>query len=196
MKPHSILGILCLIASIALLALAYGPGSHWPALLPLPLALALWILARKRTSPWGAPVLLCVYLVLAVAAVLWGRPLIPLIFGTITALVAWDLADFEDARPGGNAPMDSDDSLERYRLQSLAITAAATLPFAAMALWLRVELPLGAIALLILLITGGLVSAVGALKNPRLSQEAGDGTRPNAEALQALLKMMSAHRKD
>ncbi len=170
MKLHSIIGYVCFIASIALLALAYGPTGDWPALIAIPAALVLWILLKKWSVWWGASILLCVYLVLAGRGIMLQRPLVPLILGSMATLIWWDLADFGRG-PDSVLLTQAGNSLQKYRLQSLALTTGSSLLLAAIGIWLRFQLPLGVIALLILLIMGCFVYAAGVLRRPPLRGE-------------------------
>ncbi len=170
MKLHSIIGYLCLGTSIASLVVAFGLSIYWPALIALPAMLLFWLLTQSKSPFWRASVLLCVYLGLAVTAVLLKRPLLPLVLGCLAALVWWDLQDFESTQ-SNRTPAEASGSLQKYRLQSLALTAAAGLLLTGAGLWLRIQLPFGAIVLLILLITACLVYVVGILRNAPVSRE-------------------------
>ncbi len=170
MKLHSIIGNGCLVASIASLAVAYGFSTYWPVLLTLPVMLLFWILAERRLAPWRSSTLLCIYLGLAVAAVLLKLPPLPVEFGCVAALIWWDLEDFRLAQ-ARQIPAKATGLLQKYRLQSLALTGGVSLLLAGIGFWLRIQLPFGVIALLILLITACLVYAAGILKNLPLRPE-------------------------
>jgi hypothetical protein len=171
MKLHSLIGNLCLIASIALLVVAHGPAADWPALIAIPAVLFLWILFRNRLAFWGASVLLCGYVALAIRDILLQEPVFPLVLGTLTALIWWDLAELEHRQQAEAA-----NPLTTYRLQSLAITAGASTLLIAAGIWLHLRLPLGVIVLLVLVITGGLAYVVRILRNPPLGRERNGGS--------------------
>lgn len=170
MKLHFSIGNLCLIVSVALLVLVYGPSSYWPALIAIPAMLLLWILTKKAFASRRPSAVLCVYLLLAAAGIMLRRPQFPLILGSIATLIWWDLKDFEE-RHGARILAKANSSLQKHRLQSIALTTGISLLLEAMGSLLRLRLPFGAIALLILLVTGCLVYAVSLLRNPPLSRE-------------------------
>ncbi len=164
MKRHSIIGKLCLIASVASLVLVYGPSIYWPVLIALPAMLLLWMVAKKTLAAWRPSAVLCVYLVLAVMGVILRHPLLPLILGSIAALIWWDLTDFEEGLHAGILAK-AESSLQKYRLQSFVLTIGATLLLEIAGLSLRLPLPFGVVVLLMLLATGCLVSLAGSLRN-------------------------------
>ncbi len=170
MKLHAMIANLCLMASLACLALVYGPSSYWPALIAVPAMFPLWILTKRALASWRPSAVLCVYLLLAAAGIMLRRPQLPLILGSTATLIWWDLKDFEEGHRAGILAK-ADRSLQKYRLQSLGFTAGASLLLVGIGFWLRIQLPFGVIALLILLIAGCLVYAAGILRNPPLSRE-------------------------
>lgn len=160
MKLFSIISNLCLGTSIAALVVDYGLSMYWPVLLALPAMLLFWLWTKRGSVFWRASALLCVYLGLAVTAVLLNRPLVPLTIGCVAALAWWDLEHFESTQPN-RIGTELSGSPQKYRLQSLALTAVIGLFLAGTRLWLRIQLPFGMIALLTILATGCLVSAGG-----------------------------------
>jgi hypothetical protein len=175
MRLHSLIGNLCLIASIALLVVAHGPASDWPALIAISAVSLLLILLRNRITFLGASVLLCSYLALAIRDILLQDSVFPLVLGTVTALIWWDLAEHEH-RPRAGLLAGAENALTTYRLQSLAITAGASTLLLAAGIWLHVRLPLGVIVVLVLVITGGLSYVVRILRNPPLGREGNGGS--------------------
>ncbi len=138
--------------------------SYWPAALSLAAMLLLWIIVRKGSAFWVASSLLSVYLIFAGIGVVMKGPLIPIVAGCIAAVVWWDLMDFgeslHDAKPQGMGA-----SLEKLHLEALAIMVGTCLLVEAAGLWLRVQLPFGAIAILVLLACGCILYAVHRLRN-------------------------------
>ena len=170
MKLYWTIDSLALVAAIASLALVYGLSTYWPVLLALPAMLLFWVLGKGKSASWRGSALLCLYLALAVTALLLKRPLVPMVLGCIAALIWWDLQDLRVAQSGPVRARASS-SLQKHRFRSLALTAGASVFLPGIGLWLRVQLPFGIIALLILLITGCLVYAVGIFRHPPLSRE-------------------------
>ncbi len=167
MKLHSLIGNLCLSASSALLVVAHRSNADWPAFIAIPAIFLLWILLRKWLAFWGASIQLCIYLALAIRGIILQQPVFPLALGSITALIGWDLADFERVQQA-SLLAEAESPLSTYRLQSLAITASASTILVAAGIWLHIQLPLGAIVLLVLVITVGLAYFVRILRNPAL----------------------------
>ncbi len=170
MKLHAMIANLCLMAALAFLALVYGPSSYWPALIAIPAMLPLWIVTRKALASWRPSAVLCVYLLLAAAGIMLRRPQFPLILGSIATLIWWDLKDFEERHRAGILAK-TDSSLQKHRLQSIALTTGISLLLEAMGVLLRLRLPFGVVALLVVLVTGCLVYTVSILRNPPLSRE-------------------------
>jgi len=162
MKLHSIIRAVCLLASIACLALAYVPTGDWLVLLVIPAMLLFWVLTKKRSAFWPASSLLTVYVLLALMGVTRHTPLL-LVIGCVFALAGWDLNDLSLGTVG-QGPRGAGAELEMRRLQSLALMTGISVALAAVSLWLRLQLSFGAIVLLVLLVTGCLLYTVHHLR--------------------------------
>lgn len=163
MKLHSIIRAVCLLASIACLALAYVPTGDWLVLLVIPAMLLFWVLTKKRSAFWPASSLLTVYVLLALMGVTRHTPLLLLVIGCVFALAGWDLNDLSLGTVG-QGPRGAGAELEMRRLQSLALMTGISVALAAVSLWLRLQLSFGAIVLLVLLVTGCLLYTVHHLR--------------------------------
>jgi hypothetical protein len=164
MRLHFTLGVLSLLLSVACLVGAYlldGYGLIW---LAVPAMLVLWTGTRGRPIFWPATSLLAIYVLLAVVGIIIGASLPLLLVGSICALAAWDLAEFAGSLVGNVHPM-ARASLEKSRLQSLALMAGISLLLIGMDYWLRLRLPFGIIVVLVLLVTGCIVYFVHRLGN-------------------------------
>jgi hypothetical protein len=164
MRLHSTICAICLLLSAVCLVGAYMLGGYWLILLAIPAMLLLWIAARGQAAFWLATSLLAIYVLLAVIGIIIGVQILPIVVGCILALAAWDLADFNeimvrDVLPRARA------TLEKNRLQSLAITVGISLVLIGAGYWLRLRLPFGVIVILGLLVTGCIMYAVHRLSD-------------------------------
>lgn len=161
----SILRVIGVLLAAACLALGYGIAGDWLLLLTIPAMLLFWILARGRSGFRAASAVLAIYVGLAVIGIARQASGLVLAAGCIFALAAWDLSD-PRGRTSAQARPQQATLLERRHLQSLAAMAGASLLLAALGLTLRLRLPFGIVALLALLLTACVLSAVQYLRQP------------------------------
>ncbi len=155
---------LCVAASAICLALAYFPIVHiWAIALGMLAALLFWVAIGKGSTYWTATSLLAVYFVAAVMAVLLKGSVLPVILGSLSALLWWDLMDFAHTMNDAEG-LKAMALLQAYRLRSLAIVVGVSLLLEGAGLWLRFQLPFGVILLLVLLTVGCILYATRLLR--------------------------------
>jgi hypothetical protein len=165
MKLHSAIANACLLISIVCLALGYTLAGYWPILFAIAAMLLLWSARKKEATFWAASSLLAVYVLLAMMGIILKAQLPLMVTGCVSALVWWDLSDFRESLAGEDSARTAA-TLEKQRLQLLALTSAISLGLAAMGPWLRMQLPFGVIVLLVMVATGCILYSVHRLRHP------------------------------
>jgi len=156
MKVHSIILTICLIISTGCLGTGYILAGHWLVLPVFLLVGLLWYLTNKGSVFLSASSLLLVYVVLAAFGITAGLSSLLMIVACTTALVSWDLIQFNRS-VAGNPLGDTNVSIEKIHLQSLALAASAGFMLALISLYIDVHFPFGVIVLLVLMTMGCLL---------------------------------------
>ncbi len=152
-----------LAIAVVCVGIAYLPLGTLRAGLAVCAVLVFTSIAYGRPAPSAGSGLLAIYVVLSVIGVLLKAALLPTVTGCIAALVWWDLMDFKQSVYEG-VPQKRMSLLEKYRLQSLGMVAGTSAVLTAAVLWLRVQLPFGIIATLVVLGAGGILYSVRRLR--------------------------------
>jgi hypothetical protein len=155
MKARSILLNTCLILTALCLAAGFMLAGYW-LILPVLLAIfLLWFLARNKAVFWSASGLLLAMIALAAIGILLGLSRVLMLVACTAALVSWDLIQFTHSIPG-IPQRESEAALERYHLQSLALTAFPGFLLAVIGSYVNLDLPFILIIFLVLVTMGGL----------------------------------------
>jgi hypothetical protein len=142
--------LLCLVASTACLATAYGGvGSWWGAsLVTLPGLFSLF--HRKFPGHWLPPAYLSSMLVFAAGGILAGASVQLMLPGACLALAAWDLMNL-DRSIGGGRHAEAAGPLERRHAGTLAVALGIGLLVAEAGLVLSFTIPFPVMLLLVIL---------------------------------------------
>ena len=170
MKAHSAIASACLLVSIVCLALGYTLAGYWPILFAIAAMLLLWSARKKEATFWAASSLLAVYVLLAMMGVLLKAQLPVMVMGCVSALAWWDLSDFSQSLDGEALP-GTTGTLEKRRLQLLALSSAISLGLATIGIWFRMRLPFGVIVLLVMLAAGCILYSVHRLRHPAIETQ-------------------------
>jgi hypothetical protein len=156
MKVRSIILNTCLITSIGCVGVGYLFAGYW-LIVPALLVMAFfWIFTKQRSVFGSASSVLLGFVILAAIGIIADLSLNLMLIACTTALVSWDLMQFNQSRVG-NPLHKTNSSLEKYHLQSLASAASAGLMLAFMGSLISVRLPFGVIVLLVLMAMGCLM---------------------------------------
>ena len=139
MKRNALLAI---GVAALLLALAYAIAGRWIGTLAAVLVGAAWLAGVWRDLPKVSGAGLAGAIVVAAAGPAQGAPALPLLFGVVAALVAWDLARFA-ARLRAAGEVAGAAAFERAHLRYLAAVAGVGLALGCLALVLRVAIGFG-----------------------------------------------------
>lgn len=149
MKKHSIILTICLILSTGCLGVGYILAGYWLILPVLIAFLLVWIFTRNKSVFRSASILFLGYVLLASIGITAGLSSILMIFACATALVSWDLTQF-DPRLAKNTFRNLNSSLEKNHLQSLALATFAGLVLAIFSSYQNLQFPFGIIVFLAL----------------------------------------------
>jgi hypothetical protein len=159
------LAVLTTLLGASLLAVAYYLGSYiWPAILII-LFYTFWIFAFSRQWDWiHSPGLLLVFALAGLGFFLDLRPAV-IIPGVFLSLAGWDLADFE-TRLRLAAPKDDTSMVQKQHFLRLGLALGIGLAMVLVAINFRLNIPFGWMAILSLLVAGGVgVLIYSLLKN-------------------------------
>lgn len=167
MKTHALVHNLCLVSSIACLALAYLPAGYWSILAGFLAMILFWIILRKWSTLWAASSLLFISVFLAAMGVVMNLSVPLLAVGCAFALASWDLTHFGGHRLDQENP-EARGRLERQHLRSLAMASSLGLAFAFLSLYLRLQIPFLITVVLVLIAVGALTHGLQSIfrRNP------------------------------
>ncbi len=166
MTIRSIILYSCLIISTLCLVTAYIFAGYW-LILPAFLAIVLfWIFTKNQPVFLSASSLLVVFVILAAIGITINLSLILMIVACITALVSWDLIQFNQSMVG-NSPRRTSASLENNHLYSLALAAFAGLTLALISSYINLQFPFALILFLVLMAMGCLVGSMQYIRNKK-----------------------------
>jgi len=159
MKVFSNLLIICLTITIGCLGVGYITGGYWLILPIFIIMLLFWIFMKNQPVFWPTSSLLVVFIILAAVGMLAELPFMLMIIAGTTALVSWDLMQFNQSMVGNAAPK-TNKSLEKFHLNSLALAAFAGLTLALISSYISLRFPFGLIVVLVLITVGCLIGGV------------------------------------
>lgn len=163
MRLSAVLSIGCLLVSLGCLIAAYAAIGRVTIGVGMSVLVLLWIATQKTSHSVAASGLLAVYFLLGVAGVLLQAPVLVIVLGCVAALAAWDL---NDLRTTAETDPPDENGLEKHRLKALALATGVGLASASLATVIRLRLPFGVVALLVLLVLGCILYGVRSLVNP------------------------------
>ncbi len=153
------LSIIFIISATGLLTAAYTLAEQ-QLYIPLIIAIGgLWLLCEWRHWNWFRPVGLILLIGLAAAGIGFNITPIWLLWGTITALIAWDLARFAH-RLTLATPLDDTLALQQAHLRRLSLVGVIVLALGSLGLGFEINLNFGWVVFLALLMTITLSLAV------------------------------------
>jgi len=150
---------ICLIISTGCLGTGYILAGYW-LILPALLAMVLfWIFTKDQPVFWSASSLLVVIVILAAIGITVDLSLTLMIIACTTALVSWDLIQFNQSMVG-NSLRKTNASVEKYRLHSLALAASTGLMLVLISSYINLQFTFGLIVFLVLIAMGCLVGSM------------------------------------
>ena len=162
----SIILIICLIISTGCLGAGYILAGYWQILAVFPLMALFWIYTKNRSAFWADSSFLLAYLVLAAIGIVDDQSLVLMIIACTTALVSWDLMQFNQSMVGCSIP-DANAALEKYHLNSLALAASAGLILALSSIYINLQFPFGVTILLVSIAMGCLLYSMRYIRSKK-----------------------------
>jgi hypothetical protein len=153
---RKVLSRACPIACIACLAIGFVAAGQWAGLAAAAAAALAWWLAWQAPGDGLPAAALVVSTGAAAAGLLSGAAPAPLLLATVLALAGWDLVLLEDALAGSAGATAS---FERRHYAGLALAVGLGLLLAVAGRLVRIEVPLGVMAVLAIAAFAGLERA-------------------------------------
>lgn len=146
----------CPIACVACLAIGFVVAGQWAGLAAAAAAGAVWWLAWQAPEGRLPAAALIVSTGAAAAGLLSGAIALPLLLAAALALAGWDLVLLENALAGSTGAVAI---FERRHYAGLALALGLGLLLAAAGRLVRIDLPLGVLAVLVIAAFAGLERA-------------------------------------
>jgi len=158
-----------IVAALAMIA-AYALSALWVGSV-ISLALGLiWLVGQQRQVKWLVDLGLIAFIVMVAFGVWWGMGAGWMLFSTVAALAAWDLAHF--ARRLEQADQVAAEArLRQAHLQQLLLIVGLGIGLGGVALGIQLKMNLGWGIALGLLVTIGLSRVLGSVKNANNQEE-------------------------
>ncbi|HRV90797.1 MAG TPA: hypothetical protein P5526_01400 [Anaerolineae bacterium] len=133
-----------IIATTLFIGLGYVLGfeRYWQMGFVVAGAGLLWLIGERKGRTGGPEVGLVTFVALAALGVYWGKPAIWMLFGTVAALVTWDVSLFS-RRLALTGRIENETDLRRVHWQRLAATAGLGLLLGGLALGVAIPISFG-----------------------------------------------------
>lgn len=152
-----------LLISALSMAAAFVVGGHWIIVAVLLAQVGFWFALPRHSVQWRSSCLLVAYVAIAIAGILLGLTVAPLLVGTAAALAAWDLLNFGETLKDASGP-ETIKLLSRSHLRSLFLALSLGALLSATALAVDLSLPFPVVGLLALALVVSLVRAAEHLR--------------------------------
>ena len=159
----SVAGLVSIAVAMVGLTLVYGLWLRWIEVAIIVALGSLWLIGQQRGWNWRADVGLAGFVAMAVWGVWRGLPALWMLFGVVTALVAWDLDHFA-RRVRDVERVDDATGLARAYLRRLAGVTGLGLLLGGSPLLIEVGLNFGWAFLLGLVLIVGLNQAISFMR--------------------------------
>ncbi len=146
--------ILALVSLICVVA-GFGLGGHWVILVVFPILPLYWFVTNRMSTSISLSILLLAYVLLTVIGLLVHLPPVLMLIGCSSALASWELAQFLLNFPDP-ASRFRNQRVELLHNRDLFIAIGVGLLVGILGLNIRIQLPFGLIAGLVLLAAYGL----------------------------------------
>ena len=158
-----------IVAALAMIA-AYALSALWVGSV-ISLALGLiWLVGQQRQVKWLVDLGLIAFTAIAAFGVWWGVAAGWMLFGTVAALAAWDLAHFTRRLEQADQ-VAAEARLRQAHLQQLLLIVGLGIGLGGVALGIQLKMNLGWGIALGLLVTIGLSRVLGSVKNANNQEE-------------------------
>jgi len=151
MSLRKLLTLVFPLAVLACLASGFLLVRQWLALAGLLLVLAAWLLAWRKPSRWSSLAALVLSVGFCAAGILLGASAVLMILGAACSLAAWDLSLWALSLVGVS-PAEPPVAIAHNHYISLIFVLALSLLVALAGRLLRLQLPFGLMAILVLLV--------------------------------------------
>jgi len=155
LSSTKISALICTLGSILCLIFGFSLAGYWEIILLLPAIPLYWYFTRKVSTGLTISILLLVYVLLAAIGLLKDLSPYPMVIGCVLALAGWESAQF--LLNFHDTSMDlTNPRLEYLHNKDLVIAIGFGLLLALLGLNIRLHLPFGLVAGLVLLAAFGL----------------------------------------